>query len=264
MTEIKDAFESAPLAFAWPPQDVALPEAFSGIPGILASFSLAHGLTIFPWYHDLPIWHLTRTDAQSRLEAGIQVGFGGLRGWPLPGLEQRNSTSCLSLAGWISDDQLRNSVAPTVLEGSQLTLTLVLSQLESIWRAVEIEMQANKALPQAGHILIVDDDTLVRETLAQSLINEGYRVETVDTAVGALAAIDRERPDLIIVDASSPAIRGWTLAREVRARGIEIPLVVVTANPAVENQAEQLGAAAVVTKPISLASLLSSLDRLSA
>ncbi|HNB51298.1 MAG TPA: response regulator transcription factor [Anaerolineales bacterium] len=78
------------------------------------------------------------------------------------------------------------------------------------------------------HILIVDDDALLRRSLAFHLEQAGYRVDTAATAEDALALVKRLPPNLILLDISLPGMDGLQALRELRALH-PIPVIFLTA-----------------------------------
>ncbi len=60
----------------------------------------------------------------------------------------------------------------------------------------------------AKHILIVDDDTLMRRSLAFNLEQAGFHTSTADSAESALAQVRLEKPDLVLLDINLPAMDG--------------------------------------------------------
>ncbi len=78
-------------------------------------------------------------------------------------------------------------------------------------------------------ILIVDDDHDVSDLLANLLDEEGYRVRSAFDEQEALQEIAREAPDLIVLDVELPPEIGPTLTNQLRAQGIKIPVVLVSA-----------------------------------
>jgi PAS domain S-box-containing protein len=88
---------------------------------------------------------------------------------------------------------------------------------------------AAEVAPGSGaRIFVVDDDEDVREFLADALISLGHRVETLAGGAQALAALAASAPDLILVDFAMPEMNGAELAREIRARLPDLPIVFVT------------------------------------
>ncbi len=67
-----------------------------------------------------------------------------------------------------------------------------------------------------NHILLVDDDALLRRSLAYSLEQAGYHVSTEATAEDALALAQRHRPDLVILDIGLPWMDGRTALQQFR------------------------------------------------
>ena len=80
----------------------------------------------------------------------------------------------------------------------------------------------------AKHILVVDDDTLLRRSLSLQLEQAGYRVSPAETAEDALAIAQRDRPDLILLDIGLPGMDGLEAMRQFQKEG-DVPIVFVTA-----------------------------------
>jgi DNA-binding response OmpR family regulator len=80
----------------------------------------------------------------------------------------------------------------------------------------------------AAHILLVDDDALLRRSLAFSLERAGYRVSTAANAEDALALASRDRPDLFLLDIGLPGMDGLEALRLIQD-GIGAPVVFLTA-----------------------------------
>jgi CheY-like chemotaxis protein len=112
-------------------------------------------------------------------------------------------------------------------------------------------------------ILIVEDDEALANVLTEALGEEGYRVEVARNGEEGLAAIRRERPDLILLDLMMPVMNGWQFRAEMTRNPdlASIPVVVMTADGRVGQKADELGAAGFLPKPISLERLVTELDR---
>ncbi len=82
-----------------------------------------------------------------------------------------------------------------------------------------------------AQVLIIDDDSLVRETLTRMVTNEGWSVTEAETGRSALNRIAENPPDLILLDLMMPEMDGFDLVRIIRKTqaGRNIPVVVVTA-----------------------------------
>ncbi len=107
------------------------------------------------------------------------------------------------------------------------------------------------------HILLVDDDDLMRRSLAFSLEQAGYRTSTAADAENALRLARRDPPDLILLDIGLPGMDGLDALRSFRQEA-DVPIIFVTARRRELDQALglELGADDYVTKPFDLNVLL--------
>lgn len=107
-------------------------------------------------------------------------------------------------------------------------------------------------------ILVVDDEQAVRESLRRSLVFNGYDVVLAEDGVAALEVIDREDPDLIILDVMMPRMDGLEVCRTLRASGHERPILVLTAKSGVSDRVAGLDAGGddYLSKPFALEELL--------
>ena len=80
----------------------------------------------------------------------------------------------------------------------------------------------------AERILIVDDDIHVRELIDIGLSPMGYEVLQLDSAVDLIQQVKNTLPDVILLDFQMPEKDGLTALRELRAKGIVIPVIVLT------------------------------------
>lgn len=101
-------------------------------------------------------------------------------------------------------------------------------------------------------LLIIDDDEVVRASLAAYLEDSGFRVLQAGTAIQGLEIFERDEPDLVICDLRMPQIDGLELIRRIGEQRAETPVIVVSGagvmNDAVE--ALRLGAADYLIKPL--------------
>jgi DNA-binding response OmpR family regulator len=107
------------------------------------------------------------------------------------------------------------------------------------------------------HILLVDDDTLLRDSLSFSLEQSGYRVSSVATAEDGLAMTRRDPPDLVLLDIALPGMDGMQALRHFEAVG-HAPIILLTARRRELDEVFglELGAADYVTKPFATNVLL--------
>lgn len=106
------------------------------------------------------------------------------------------------------------------------------------------------------HVLIVDDDPGIRGFIHATLRTEGYSVAVAANGRQALERIAEQRPDVILVDLSMPVMNGWQLNDHLRAHDAGIPVVFMTAGFSAQAEAESHGAAASLSKPFDVDSLL--------
>jgi DNA-binding response OmpR family regulator len=101
-------------------------------------------------------------------------------------------------------------------------------------------------------VLVVDDEAIVREVVVRYLEREGYR--TLESADGRVARelIERERPDLVVLDVMLPGTDGLALCRWIRSRS-DLPVIMLTARGEEADRIVglELGADDYVTKPFS-------------
>lgn len=99
-------------------------------------------------------------------------------------------------------------------------------------------------------ILIVDDDAPNVKMISFLLREEGYDVVSVDNGAAALELVDRERPDLIILDVMMPHMDGFEVCRRIRQR-LDVPIIFLSAKGETADKVTglQLGADDYLAKP---------------
>jgi len=114
------------------------------------------------------------------------------------------------------------------------------------------------------HILVVDDDQAVRDSLARSLQYNGYTVTTAQDGIEALAKLSSTLVDAVIMDVMMPRLDGLETTRMLRGSGNDVPILVLTARDAVEDRVDGLDAGAddYMSKPFALDELLARLRAL--
>ena len=103
----------------------------------------------------------------------------------------------------------------------------------------------------AASILIVDDETEIRESLQTLLEFEGYRVDTAENGEDGLARIASQPYDLVLLDLALPGRNGMEVLADIRERDPELSVIMITAYGTVENavNAMQSGATNFIQKP---------------
>jgi DNA-binding response OmpR family regulator len=108
---------------------------------------------------------------------------------------------------------------------------------------------------EAGvRILVVDDDAAVRDSLARTLRFEGYQVDIAPDGRQALDALRAGEPDAVILDVSMPVLDGLQACRQLRADGVLVPVLMLTARDSVGDRVAGLDAGAddYLVKPFAL------------
>jgi two-component system response regulator MprA len=93
-------------------------------------------------------------------------------------------------------------------------------------------------------VLLVDDDAPIRRMLERTLMAEGYDVVAVADGGAALAQVERSLPDLIVLDVAMPGIDGLAVTRRLRAKGLAVPILLLTARDALAERVAGLDAGA--------------------
>jgi DNA-binding NtrC family response regulator len=114
------------------------------------------------------------------------------------------------------------------------------------------------------HILVIDDEPLIRQTLSEFLSQQGYEVSACGTGEEALQKATDRRWDLVLCDMNLPGIDGIEVLRRLMQIDPELIVLLITAYATVENAVEafQLGAADYLMKPVILDEVLAKVKRL--
>ncbi|MCU0292681.1 MAG: sigma-54 dependent transcriptional regulator [Thermoanaerobaculaceae bacterium] len=109
-----------------------------------------------------------------------------------------------------------------------------------------------------GSILVVDDEVGIRQQLAAILGDEGYAVSAAGSGEEALVALAREIYDLVLLDVWLPGADGIEILRQVRASGLDVPVVMISgaASSEVAVRAVREGAHDFLDKPLALERVL--------
>ncbi len=115
------------------------------------------------------------------------------------------------------------------------------------------------------NVLLVEDEERIAAFLAKGLRRGSHTVEVVGVGADAVDALLDPSPehDLLVLDLGLPDIDGLEVLRRVRERGIQLPVIVVTARTGGNDQARAraLGVADYLVKPFPMHQLLASVDR---
>src|SRR4051795_6578764 len=110
----------------------------------------------------------------------------------------------------------------------------------------------------AEALLLVDDDAPIRRMLARTLVAEGYVVDAVADGGAALAALERSVPDAIMLDVTMPGVDGLAVTRRLRAKGLRVPILLLTARAPLRDRVDGLDAGAddYLVKPFEVEELM--------
>src|SRR5919109_3180309 len=93
-------------------------------------------------------------------------------------------------------------------------------------------------------VLLVDDDAPIRRMLARTLAAEGYAVYAAADGGSALARVERSMPDVTVLDVAMPGMDGLAVTRRLRAKGLQVPILLLTARDALQERVAGLDAGA--------------------
>ncbi len=107
-------------------------------------------------------------------------------------------------------------------------------------------------------ILLIEDETGIRMPIKDELEFEGFEVQVREDGLQGLESILSDRPDLVVLDLMLPGKNGFEICQEVRRRGIDTPIIMLTARTQEVDKVRglNLGADDYVIKPFSLAELV--------
>lgn len=110
----------------------------------------------------------------------------------------------------------------------------------------------------AHHILIIEDESLISETLQLNLELEGYQTTVCNNGILAVSMIKQTQPDLILLDIMLPHKNGIDIFEETRKENIHTPVIFLTAKNNLQDKIKglKLGAEDYITKPFELEELL--------
>ena len=115
-----------------------------------------------------------------------------------------------------------------------------------------------------ARVLIVEDDPELRTVLVRGLAEEGLEATAVTTGAELLQRIDDSRPDALVIDIGLPDADGRDLCQALRARGIQTPVLFLTARDALVDRLAGFDAGGddYLSKPFAFAELLARLQAL--
>jgi CheY-like chemotaxis protein len=117
-----------------------------------------------------------------------------------------------------------------------------------------------------AHILVIDDEQMLRRTLRALLERAGHSVMEAEDGLEGMNLFNTHRPDLVLTDIIMPNREGVETIGEMRRQAPELPIIAMSGGGSRGGDlfltlAERLGATATLTKPIRQADLLAAVDR---
>ena len=118
---------------------------------------------------------------------------------------------------------------------------------------------------EPAHVLVVDDEAMIREVCADVLSSEGYSVATASNGREALAEVVAHPTDLVLMDIMMPVLDGLAACKQLKQdeRTRDIPVVLMSAASSLQSRAAEVQslAAAIVSKPFDLDLLLQTVEQ---
>ena len=117
------------------------------------------------------------------------------------------------------------------------------------------------AVQGTNSVLIVDDESDVRELLSKFLRRRGYEVDTASDGASAIESIRGKRPDIVLLDIRLPTMDGLSVLEKLRDEADEVAVITMSgsADEETARRSLELGAADFITKPFNLPYLETSL-----
>ena len=113
-------------------------------------------------------------------------------------------------------------------------------------------------------LLVVDDEPAIRLLMQAILSQEGHDVDTASDGVEALASVEKELPDVILLDLAMPQMDGWRFLEELRNRGLrsKVRVIIVSAMSDAESleRGQSEGVAEHVAKPFDADAIVRSVE----
>jgi EAL domain-containing protein (putative c-di-GMP-specific phosphodiesterase class I)/CheY-like chemotaxis protein len=115
--------------------------------------------------------------------------------------------------------------------------------------------------PEFGDVLVVDDEPAIAEMIRDVLQHEGFRVVLAANGAEALREVERMPPSVVLLDMQMPIVDGPAFARALRDRGLNVPIVVMTAGSSAAKWADEIRADAYLAKPFDIDGLVAVASR---
>lgn len=117
--------------------------------------------------------------------------------------------------------------------------------------------------PRDATVFVVDDDDALRDSFDQLFHSAGFEVRTFRSGAEFLAGYETNSAGCLITDIRMPEMSGFDLAEEMTARGIDLPVIMITGDgdATTERRAREAGAVALFHKPAKFSALLDAVEK---
>lgn len=110
-------------------------------------------------------------------------------------------------------------------------------------------------------VLVVEDDATLARVITRNLTARGYDATVALTVAEAVRSMGQRFPDLLVLDIDLPDGSGWDVARELRSKSGEIPIVVISALRANQSLVREMACIGVLEKPFPMDALLRTVEQ---
>lgn len=123
---------------------------------------------------------------------------------------------------------------------------------------------AQAATQHLTRVLLVEDEPLTAEVFARALSRDGHVVDIARDGLQALRRLREQRPELLVLDMSLPALSGADVIRDLRQAGLDLPVIVVSGSDRAGTRLgdDELGRGAWLVKPVKPRDLVAQVRRL--
>jgi len=106
-------------------------------------------------------------------------------------------------------------------------------------------------------IIVCEDEKFIRWALAEHLRSSGYEVEEAENGIECLQLVEKKVPDLILLDLRMPKMDGTATLKNLRAKGLKMPVFILSGFGATgtSSEATELGAQGFIAKPYHLSEI---------
>jgi CheY-like chemotaxis protein len=185
--------------------------------------------------------------------------------------EEKTETETISDEAVISEkeeDFDLGEIFETDLDETEQSLDDMFDSIETEEEEVDLQEGTGEVLPPKSEeaqkiILVVDDSVVIRKMVEIALENENYNIVSVATGKDALAFLDENEPNMVILDIMLPDVNGLDVLKAIRASK-DIPVVMLSAKdtPRETSKAKELGADDFIPKPFKDEELISKIHEL--